>query len=50
MLVGNTVLPGVVDASEYDLYSLLKTFEDGFGLNNLGQRDASALPIANIWR
>lgn len=47
---GESVNPGQVSQTRYDFYSLLRTWEEGFGLGSLDQQDALATPITGIWR
>lgn len=47
---GDSVIPGGVSQNPYDFYSLLRTWEEGFGLDSLNQQDARAIPITGIWR
>jgi hypothetical protein len=49
-LYGDSVQPGSVSNAAYTHYSLLRTVEDVFGLGTLGQNDATAAPVAGIWR
>jgi hypothetical protein len=49
IVVSPLVEPGSVTALPYDHYSLLATWEDGFGLARLGHA-AEAEPIADIWK
>jgi hypothetical protein len=44
------VRPGAVSQKYYNHYSLLRTVEDNFALGTLGQGDASAHPVQDIWR
>lgn len=50
VLYGDGVIPGKVSNEPYDFYSLLRTFEEGFGLENLGKNDARAQVISEVWR
>lgn len=49
ILYGAGVKPGVSSEQDYDHYCLLKTIEGIFGLPDLGQYDASAPPIDDVW-
>lgn len=49
-LLGPGVVPGSTSASRYDHVSLLRTIEDTFGLDTLGQHDAVASAITGVWR
>ena len=48
--IGANVMPGTVVSTMTTHYSVLKMIETGFGLGNLGKKDASALPITGIWQ
>lgn len=48
--VGAGVQPGTVSMEPYDHYDLLRTIEEIFRTGTLGQNDATASPIAGIWR
>jgi hypothetical protein len=50
VLTGESVFPGSASKSPYNHYSLLRTIEDALGLGSLGKSDASASPIAGVWR
>jgi hypothetical protein len=50
VLYGHAVVPGSVSASRYDHYSLLRTIEDAWALGTLGQQDAEASAIMEVWR
>lgn len=50
LLVGGSVQPGVRSKKKYDHYSLLRTFEEIFGVGTLGRNDAKASPILGIWK
>lgn len=50
LLYGPGVTPGYVSGNRYDHYSLLRTVEDALGLGTLGRQDASAAPIAGVWK
>jgi hypothetical protein len=47
---GRGVVPGAVSALRYDHLSLLRTIEDALELPTLGQQDATAPPIMDVWR
>ena len=49
-LSGRGVVPGAASAIRYDHYSLLRTIEDALGLPTLGQHDATAPAITDVWR
>lgn len=49
IVVSPLVEPGAVTELPYDHYSLLATWEDGFGVPRLGHA-ADAAPITDIWR
>ncbi|HEY7166143.1 MAG TPA: alkaline phosphatase family protein [Candidatus Binatia bacterium] len=49
-LKGDSVLSGSVSKKPYNHYSLLRTIEDGLGLGNLGQNDASAFSMVGVWK
>ena len=49
IVVSPLIDAGTVTEALYDHYSLLATWEDGFGLPRLGHA-AEATPIADIWR
>lgn len=49
-LVGAGVRAGSLSMRRYDHYSLLRTIEDIFGLGSLGQKDATAKVIDDIWK
>ncbi len=49
-LAGESILSGSVSKNPYNHYSLLRTIEDGLSLGTLGKNDASAAPIAGVWR
>jgi acid phosphatase len=49
-LTGEPVLSGSVSKNPYNHYSLLRTIENALSLGTLGQKDASASPIAGVWR
>jgi hypothetical protein len=49
-LAGDSVAPGGTTSTLYDHYSLLRTIEDGLGLETLGRSDAQAAPIAGVWK
>ena len=50
LLIGDSVLSGSVSKTAYNHYSLLRTIEDEFRLETLGQNDASAFSIVGVWR
>jgi hypothetical protein len=50
VLVGESVTPGATSDVRYDHFSLLRTFEDAFGLGTLRRHDAQAPHIDGIWR
>jgi hypothetical protein len=50
VIVGPAVRVGVESITWYDHYNLLRTIEATFGLPTLGKHDATAAPIADIWR
>ncbi|MDE2491050.1 MAG: acid phosphatase [Elusimicrobia bacterium] len=50
VLYGAGVAPGSTSDAAYSHYSLLRTIEDGLGLGDLGQGDASAAPVSGVWR
>jgi len=50
ILVGQSVKPGATSDVRYDHYSLLRTFEDAFGLGTLHRHDDEAAHIDGIWR
>ena len=47
---GDSVKPGTVSNTRYDLYSLLRTIEDGLHTGTLGRNDQKAGPVTGIWR
>lgn len=47
---GAGVAPGTVSLVHYDHYDLLRTLEEIFHVGTLGQNDANARVIADIWR
>ena len=47
---GDAVNHGAVSGVKYNHYNMLRTIEDGMGLGNLGQNDATAAPITGIWK
>jgi hypothetical protein len=49
-LIGESVLSGSVCKTAYNHYSLLRTIEDSFRLETLGQNDVSAFSIVGAWR
>ena len=49
IVVSPLIDPGTVTGTVYNHYSLLATWEDGFGLPRLGHA-TEASPIADIWR
>jgi len=49
VMLGQGVVPGTYD-QHIDLYSLLRTIEDFYGLKPLAASDAKALPIRNAFR
>lgn len=49
IVVSPLVAPGTITPLAYDHYSLLATWEDGFGLPRLGHA-AEVAPINDIWR
>lgn len=49
-LAGASVLSGSVSKSPYNHYNLLRTIEEGLSLGTLVQNDASASPIAGVWK
>lgn len=49
-LWGDLVSPGSVSNTRYDLYSLLRTVEDGLHIGTLGRNDQKASPVTGIWR
>jgi phospholipase C len=49
VFLGAGVKIGATSHKHYDHYSLLRTFEDMFGLSDLGRNDLSAQPITDIW-
>jgi hypothetical protein len=50
VLYGPGVRAGSTSASPHDHYSLLRTVEDMLGLGTLGQQDAAASAITDVWR
>lgn len=50
LLVGPRVRSGAKSDRRYDHYSLLRTVETTLGLGSLGQRDATAALIDDIWK
>jgi phospholipase C len=50
VLYGDSVKPGSQSAQSYNHYSLLRLIEDELGLGNLGQGDATANPIQEVWK
>lgn len=49
-LVGAGIKVGAESDINYDHYSLLRTLENEWDLGSLGQKDASAKPIVDIWQ
>ncbi|MEA2572639.1 MAG: hypothetical protein QOI24_4640 [Acidobacteriota bacterium] len=50
VLLGAGVKPGRVTDVAYDHYSLLRTIEELFHLGNLGEHDAGAKVIGEVWK
>lgn len=50
VLYGEMIESGAVSRTAYDHYSLLRTIEDVLGLGTLGRRDATAVPITDVFR
>jgi Phosphoesterase family len=50
VLTGESVLSGSISKSPYNHYSLLRTIENVLTLGTLGQNDATASPVAGVWR
>lgn len=50
MFYGDSVLPGSINNSSHNHYSILKLLEENFGLDNLGQKDVTAPSILDIWK
>ncbi|MCB0393755.1 MAG: hypothetical protein KDD25_04315 [Bdellovibrionales bacterium] len=48
-LLGSGVIPNKKSEVRYDLYSLLRTIEDGLGIGTLNQKDETAVPIDDVW-
>ncbi len=46
---GDSVIPGSINNSAHNHYSILKLLEDSWGLDNLGKNDVTAAPILDIW-
>ena len=49
-LYGDLVEAGSESNLAYDHFSLLRTLEAGFGLDNLGQEDKGAATISGVWK
>lgn len=49
LLLGQNVKAGVTSNTKYTHYSLLRTVEDNFELGTLGENDAKANPINDVW-
>lgn len=50
VLLGDSVKPGFASGRRYNHYSMLRTIEDIFELDDLGRNDLFAEPIVDIWR
>ena len=50
VLVGDSVARGAVSDHYYDHYSLLRTVEEILGTGTLGNNDATAQPINDVWK
>lgn len=50
LLYGAGVKADFVSPNRYDHYGLLRTVEDQLGIGTLGRQDASATPIAGVWK
>ena len=50
VLLGPGVRPGARSDARYDHYSIMRTAEAAFGLDDLGREDAKAAPFGGVWR
>jgi hypothetical protein len=50
VLFGTSVVPNSTSNTHYNVYNLLRTIEDVFGLGTLGLNDSTASPITGIWK
>ncbi len=50
LALGPEVHPGVYRGGPFNHYSLLRTLEDGFGINRHLKNAAKAKPIPQIWK
>jgi hypothetical protein len=50
VLLGASVIPGVMDPGDYNHFSLLRLVEDNFDLRSLNRNDKNATPITNVWK
>ncbi len=50
VFLGPMVKPGFIETAKTSHYSVLRTFEENFGIGNLGNEDKEASPIQTIWK